>query len=67
MADSLDILSMGWRPAFAIPGMLGFLWLLVWRWLYYPPETHPRIGEGERQMILADKLESSSPGGAETR
>ena len=54
----------GWRPAFAIPGMLGFLWLLVWRWLYYPPETHPRIGEGERQMILADKLESSSPGGS---
>ena len=54
----------GWRPAFAIPGMLGFLWLLVWRWLYYPPETHPRISEGERQMILADKLESSSRGGS---
>ena len=24
----------GWRPAFAIPGMLGFVWVLGWRWLY---------------------------------
>jgi MFS transporter, ACS family, hexuronate transporter len=48
----------GWRPAFAIPGMLGFLWLIVWRWLYHSPESHPRISETERQLILADKLES---------
>jgi ACS family hexuronate transporter-like MFS transporter len=50
----------GWRPAFAIPGTLGFLWLLVWRRMYHPPESHPRISESERQMILADKLESNS-------
>ena len=49
----------GWRPAFAIPGMLGFFWLILWRWLYYPPETHPRITEAEKHMILADK--ESSP------
>src|SRR6267142_6185583 len=24
----------GWRAAFVIPGLLGFLWLIVWRWLY---------------------------------
>src|SRR5215472_16830564 len=23
----------GWRPAFMIPGTLGFLWLIAWRWL----------------------------------
>jgi MFS transporter, ACS family, hexuronate transporter len=51
----------GWRPAFAIPGMLGFLWLMVWRRVYHPPESHPRISEGERQMILADKLETRAP------
>ena len=50
----------GWRPAFAIPGMLGFVWVLVWRWLYHPPETHPRISGAERAMILADKHESPS-------
>jgi ACS family hexuronate transporter-like MFS transporter len=48
----------GWRPAFVIPGTLGFLWLVVWRRFYYPPEIHPRISDRERQMILADKLEA---------
>ena len=47
----------GWRPAFMIPGILGFLWLIVWRWLYYPPEVHSRISRAEREMIVADKHE----------
>jgi len=47
----------GWRPAFAIPGTLGFLWLPVWRWLYHPPESHPRLSDAERQLILTDKME----------
>jgi MFS transporter, ACS family, hexuronate transporter len=51
----------GWRPAFMIPGILGFLWLIVWRWLYYPPEAHSRIGEDELDMIVADKRESDAP------
>jgi MFS transporter, ACS family, aldohexuronate transporter len=50
----------GWRPAFMVPGALGFVWLIVWRWLYYPPETHPRIGDAERAMIVADKRESDT-------
>jgi ACS family hexuronate transporter-like MFS transporter len=45
----------GWRPAFMMPGALGFLWLIVWRWLYYPPEEHSRIGRAELEMIAADK------------
>jgi ACS family hexuronate transporter-like MFS transporter len=48
----------GWRPAFMIPGTLGFLWLIVWRWLYYLPETHHRVSQGELEMIVADKRES---------
>ena len=50
----------GWRPAFAIPGILGLLWLIAWRWLYYPPESHPRIGKVELSLIKADKPVSSS-------
>jgi MFS transporter, ACS family, hexuronate transporter len=50
----------GWRPAVAIPGVLGFLWLIAWRWLYYPPESHSRISPQEREMIAADRLESES-------
>jgi MFS transporter, ACS family, hexuronate transporter len=50
----------GWRPAFAVPGVLGFMWLIAWRWLYYPPEAHGRIGAGEREMIAADKREPTA-------
>ena len=31
----------GWRPAFIVPGILGLIWLLVWRKFYYSPEEHP--------------------------
>ncbi len=48
----------GWRPAVAIPGVLGFLWLIAWRWLYYPPESHARVSPQEREMIVADRQES---------
>jgi ACS family hexuronate transporter-like MFS transporter len=44
----------GWRPAFVVPGLLGFLWLVVWRCSYHTPQQHPRISEAECQMILAD-------------
>ncbi len=48
----------GWRPAFIIPGLLGFIWLIFWRRLYHSPETHPRVSSEEREMILEDKRES---------
>jgi ACS family hexuronate transporter-like MFS transporter len=57
----------GWRPAVVIPGLLGFVWLFVWRWLYYPPESHPRISSAEREMILADRNESEVSGARRLR
>jgi MFS transporter, ACS family, hexuronate transporter len=54
----------GWRPAFVIPGLLGFIWILVWRKLGGSPETHPRITPEEREMILRDKVASAPPGPA---
>lgn len=45
----------GWRPAVAVPSLLGFAWLIAWRWLYYPPEKHPKISASELEMIAADK------------
>jgi ACS family hexuronate transporter-like MFS transporter len=44
----------GWRAVFVIPGLLGLLWLLVWRKAYYLPREHPRLGADERERILAD-------------
>ncbi len=52
----------GWRPAFMIPGVLGFFWLMAWRWLYQPPEKHSRISDAELQYIAADKSEDTMPG-----
>ena len=51
----------GWRPAFVIPGILGFLWLIAWHRMYYPPEEHPRISPAEREMILADRASLGLP------
>ncbi len=51
-------LHWGWQPAFIIPGLLGFVWLIFWRRLYHPPESHPRVSDEEREMILKDKRES---------
>jgi ACS family hexuronate transporter-like MFS transporter len=50
----------GWRVAFVIPGLLGFLWLMAWRRMYYRPEEHPRIGDAERAMILSETRELKS-------
>ena len=57
----------GWRPAFIVPGLLGFLWLVVWRRFYYPPEQHPRISEAERLMLVADKEGYEQLGNVRTR
>jgi MFS transporter, ACS family, hexuronate transporter len=54
-------LRWGWRIAFVIPGLLGFLWLIVWRRMYYLPQDHPRITESERGMILAETQETRAP------
>lgn len=56
----------GWRPAIAVPGILGFLWLIAWRWLYEEPELHPRISASERDMIVADKHDAEDVAGLRT-
>jgi ACS family hexuronate transporter-like MFS transporter len=58
-----------WRPAFLITGLLGFLWLIAWRKLYHPPETHPRLSPEElayiregRTQMGADEAEAPAVG-----
>jgi MFS transporter, ACS family, hexuronate transporter len=57
----------GWRPAFVVPGVLGFLWLIVWRNFYHTPREHPRISAQERQMILADQEDIAAQPSARPR
>ncbi|HEV8132967.1 MAG TPA: MFS transporter [Acidobacteriota bacterium] len=44
-----------WQAAFIITGAIGFLWLLLWSWLYESPEKHARLSEQEKALILSDK------------
>jgi ACS family hexuronate transporter-like MFS transporter len=57
----------GLGPAFVVPGLLGFLWLIAWRQLYHLPQDHPRISIAERQLILKDHAEDESPASARPR
>ena len=52
----------GWRPAFMIPGVLGLLWLAVWRWIYYPPAQHRRISAEELRLITEGRGETDAQG-----
>jgi ACS family hexuronate transporter-like MFS transporter len=49
-----------WRPVFFSTGFLGFLWVLAWRFLYYPPESHPHIGAAEREMLRKAKEQEAN-------
>jgi len=57
----------GWRLSFVLPGLLGFLWLILWRKMYYPPQQHPRISQQELQMIQADAGEFSEAASSTNR
>jgi len=53
----------GWRPAVIVPGLLGFFWILLWRRMYRPPESHPRISDAERELLANDKRDLQSIAG----
>jgi MFS transporter, ACS family, hexuronate transporter len=53
----------GWRPAFIVTGALGFVWLLLFRWLYRRPEEHPRLSAEEREDILTNRADTSAAEG----
>ena len=46
---------LGLHATFVIPGLLGFIWLGLWRRFYYSPQDHPLISTGEKEMIFADR------------
>lgn len=47
----------GWQSAFIIIGAIGFLWLILWFWLYEQPSRQKRLGRGEFEYIHSDKDE----------
>ncbi len=47
-------LQWGWRAAFLITGSLGFVWLLAWLSIYWPPGEHPRLTTADKGTILQE-------------
>lgn len=45
----------GWRSAFYIMGILGFIWLLVWLVVYRSPENTKWLSKTERDFILKNR------------
>jgi ACS family hexuronate transporter-like MFS transporter len=46
---------LGWRYAFVLSGLLGFIWLVVWLAVYHPLDRHPRVSDEERALIAAGR------------
>jgi ACS family hexuronate transporter-like MFS transporter len=44
----------GWQAAFVMIGMLGFIWMSVWLWLYEKPEKQARLSAAELAYIRSD-------------
>lgn len=44
----------GWQAAFIMIGMLGFIWMSVWLWLYEKPEQQKRLSADELAYIRSD-------------
>lgn len=44
----------GWRPAFIVTGLLGFIVLIFWLLVYRTPEQHPQLSATELAYIHSD-------------
>jgi len=52
----------GWRAAFVIAGIMGFLWLLLWLPYYEVPEKRKGLSTAELDFINSDKDDSGVAG-----
>lgn len=53
-------LRFGWRWAFIVTGLVGFVWLALWLALYKKPDEHPRLSKAELAYIQSDPSEPTT-------
>ena len=53
-------LNYGWRWAFVVTGLVGFIWLACWLVIYRKPEEHPRLSKAELAYIQSDPAEPTT-------
>ena len=54
-------LHWGWQWAFIATGLIGFVWLAWWLWVYRAPENHGRLSAMELAYIRSDPIEQTAP------
>jgi len=52
--------SYGWRTAFFLTGLIGFIWLIFWLIFYEVPARHKRVNAEELEYIHSDSVEITS-------
>ena len=58
----LIAIRFGWRSAFMLSGLVGFVWLLMWLRVYHLVDRHPRVTPAEVAYIRAgQEVPSVSP------
>lgn len=46
--------SFGWRAAFVATGAIGILWVIGWIMVYRDPHLHPRVSQGQLELLRRD-------------
>ncbi len=54
------VLVWGWRMAFVLTGLLGFVWLVLWFIYYEVPSRHKKISAAEYAYINADDADKTA-------
>lgn len=52
--------TLGWEMAFIIIGVLGFVWMFFWVYMYEKPEKSKHVNSAELSYILQDEKEDST-------
>ena len=47
----------GWEMAFIIVGLIGFIWMGIWLFIYKPIADNPKVNDAERAYIQPDDAE----------
>jgi ACS family hexuronate transporter-like MFS transporter len=46
----------GWQAAFIVPGVLGLVWVWIWKRHFHLPEHDPALSEDERALVMAERV-----------
>jgi MFS transporter, ACS family, hexuronate transporter len=57
----------GWKWAFIVTGLLGFLWIIFWYFFYQSPQKHTKVSSSERNYICSDSREEEKERGLSWR